>query len=193
MFRTITLPFFYFFLLAAVMAPEIRAERIYRCQKDGVILFTNVATECGHPLVLGGARSDSTPGFKRYERIILAAAERHGVDAELVRAIIKVESDFNAEARSIKGAQGLMQLMPDTARLHNIGNAYDPNENIDGGVRHLRLLLEQYNGDLELTLAAYNAGIKAVEKYRGVPPFSETKEYIRRVLSHYSRYRNGQF
>jgi soluble lytic murein transglycosylase-like protein len=71
-------------------------------------------------------------------------------------------------------------------------DAYDPRENIDGGVRHLRLLLDQYRGDLELTLAAYNAGINAVEKYRGVPPFGETKEYIRRVLSFYSRYRNGQ-
>ena len=86
-----------------------------------------------------------------------------------------------------------MQLMPDTARLHHVANVYDPADNIDGGVRHLRLLLDQYSGDLQLTLAAYNAGVKTVEKYRGVPPFSETKEYIRRVLSYYSRYRDGQF
>ena len=86
-----------------------------------------------------------------------------------------------------------MQLMPDTARLHNVLDPYDADENIDGGVRHLRLLLDQYGGDLQLTLAAYNAGAKAVEKYHGIPPFNETKEYIRRVLSYYSRYSNGQF
>jgi soluble lytic murein transglycosylase-like protein len=115
------------------------------------------------------------------------------VDPHLVRAVIKAESDFNSQARSHKGAQGLMQLMPDTARLHNVGNVYDPNENIDGGVRHLRMLLDRYAGDLQLTLAAYNAGIKAVEQYRGVPPFSETREYIRRVLDYHQRYRgNGK-
>jgi soluble lytic murein transglycosylase-like protein len=86
-----------------------------------------------------------------------------------------------------------MQLMPDTARLHNVGNAYDPEENIEGGVRHLRLLLDRYQGDVPLTLAAYNAGIQAVEKYRGIPPFSETKEYVRRVLDYLQRYsKNGQ-
>jgi soluble lytic murein transglycosylase-like protein len=107
--------------------------------------------------------------------------------------VVKVESDFNEAARSNKGAQGLMQLMPDTARLHNVGNAYDPEENIEGGVQHLRLLLDRYQGDVPLTLAAYNAGVKAVEKHRGIPPYSETKEYVRRVLNYHQRYsKNGQ-
>jgi soluble lytic murein transglycosylase-like protein len=127
------------------------------------------------------------PSSNGFEDSIRSAAERYGIDAQLVRAIIKVESDFNVNARSHKGAQGLMQLMPDTARLHNVANVYDPDENIEGGVRHLKSLLEHYRGELELTLAAYNAGMKAVEKYGGVPPFAETKEYIRRVLSHYRR------
>ena len=156
------------------------------------MLFTNVPTECGYPLTFGRISTERGFSFQEFSEAISLAAERHGVDAQLVRAVIKVESDFNAQARSHKGAQGLMQLMPETARLHKVVDAYDPRENIDGGVRHLRLLLDQYRGDLELTLAAYNAGINAVEKYRGVPPFGETKEYIRRVLSFYSRYRNGQ-
>jgi soluble lytic murein transglycosylase-like protein len=84
---------------------------------------------------------------------------------------------------------GLMQLMPDTARLLNVANVYDPGDNIDGGARHLRMLLGRYQGDMELSLAAYNAGIKAVEKYGGIPPFSETREYIRRVLRYFDSYR----
>jgi soluble lytic murein transglycosylase-like protein len=82
-----------------------------------------------------------------------------------------------------------MQLMPETARLHQVSDAYDPRENIEGGVRHLRLLLDHYAGGLELSLAAYNAGIKAVQRYGGIPPFAETKEYVKRVLWHYDRYR----
>ena len=156
------------------------------------MLFTNVPTECGYPLTFGRPAPDRGFSSQQFQEAISSAAQRHGVDAELVRAVIKVESDFNAQARSNKGAQGLMQLMPETARLHNVADAYNPLENIDGGVRHLRLLIDQYRGDLELVLAAYNAGVNAVEKYRGVPPFGETKEYIRRVLSFYSRYRNGQ-
>jgi soluble lytic murein transglycosylase-like protein len=86
---------------------------------------------------------------------------------------------------------GLMQLMPDTARLHNISDAYDPSENVDGGVRHLKMLLERYQGDLELSLAAYNAGSGAVEKHGGIPPFNETREYVRRVLQFYNSYRGN--
>jgi soluble lytic murein transglycosylase len=117
------------------------------------------------------------------------ASDRHSVDADLIRAIIKVESDFNSTARSHKGAMGLMQLMPDTARLHNVLDVYDPSSNIDGGVRHLKLLLGRYQGNLELSLAAYNAGAGAVEKHGGIPPFVETRDYVRRVLSYYQTYR----
>jgi soluble lytic murein transglycosylase-like protein len=178
--------------LGLIVAQEARSDRIYRCQRNGAVLFTNVPTECGYPLTFGRPAMDRGFSFQQFQEVISSAAQRHGIDAELVRAVIKVESDFNAQARSNKGAQGLMQLMPETARLHNVADAYNPLENIDGGVRHLRLLMDQYRGDLELVLAAYNAGVNAVEKYRGVPPFGETKEYIRRVLSFYSRYRNGQ-
>ena len=178
--------------LGLIVPQEARSDRIYRCQRNGAVLFTNVPTECGYPLTFGRQTVDRGVSIQQFQEAISSAAQRHGVEAELVRAVIKVESDFNAQARSNKGAQGLMQLMPETARLHNVADAYNPLENIDGGVRHLRLLMDQYRGDLELVLAAYNAGVNAVEKYRGVPPFGETKEYIRRVLSFYSRYRNGQ-
>jgi soluble lytic murein transglycosylase-like protein len=126
-----------------------------------------------------------------FDAMIRSASGRYGVDPHLVRAVIKVESDFNTQARSHKGAQGLMQLMPETAQLHRVNNAYDPEENIDGGVRHLRLLLDRYQGDLNLTLAAYNAGVKAVERHRGVPPFMETREYIRRVMTYLDGYRGS--
>jgi soluble lytic murein transglycosylase len=105
--------------------------------------------------------------------------------------VIKAESDFKVSARSNKGAMGLMQLMPDTARLHNVSDAYNPGENVEGGARHLRMLLDRYQGDLELSLAAYNAGSAAVEKHRGIPPFPETREYVRRVLRFYDSYRNA--
>jgi soluble lytic murein transglycosylase-like protein len=144
---------------------------------------------------LGGAFAERSPNGSlssgdpaRFDDFIFSSSNRYGVDPALVRAVVKVESDFNEAARSNKGAQGLMQLMPDTARLHNVGNAYDPEENIEGGVQHLRLLLDRYQGDLPLTLAAYNAGVKAVEKHRGIPPYSETKEYVRRVLNYHQRY-----
>jgi soluble lytic murein transglycosylase-like protein len=123
--------------------------------------------------------------------LIRTASGRHSVDADLVRAVIKTESDFNPAARSHKGAMGLMQLMPDTARLHNVLDAYDPGENVEGGVRHLRMLLDRYQGNLELSLAAYNAGSGAVEKHRGIPPYVETREYVRRVLHFYDQYRGS--
>lgn len=166
---------------------------VYRDPR-GVLHFSNVPNHPGfQPLVREasvGSRLSSLPSG-RFDEVIRSASERYGVDPHLVRAVIKVESDFKSQARSRKGAQGLMQLMPETARLRNVNNVYDPNDNIDGGVRHLRFLLDRYQGDLRLSLAAYNAGTKAVEKHRGVPPFAETQEYVRRVLDHLNRYRKN--
>jgi hypothetical protein len=117
-----------------------------------------------------------------YQALIDRTAERHGVSANLVRAVIQVESAYRAEARSRKGAMGLMQLMPDTARRFAVKNPYDPGANIDGGIRYLRFLLDRFDPDVTLALAAYNAGEAAVEKFRGIPPYTETRNYVRAVL-----------
>jgi soluble lytic murein transglycosylase-like protein len=116
---------------------------------------------------------------------IVMAAARHNVDPNLVRAVVKVESNFNSNAVSRKGAMGLMQLMPQTARSLNVKNPFDPDQNVDAGVRHLKHLLENYGGDVNLTLAAYNAGAGAVARSSGVPHFAETQNYVRRITNLY--------
>ena len=113
------------------------------------------------------------------------AASRHNVDPSLVRAVIKVESNFNPNAVSRTGAMGLMQLMPQTARQLNVVNPFDPQQNVDAGVRHLKRLMESYGGDVKLTLAAYNAGAGAVARSAGVPHFRETRNYVKRITQLY--------
>jgi soluble lytic murein transglycosylase-like protein len=113
------------------------------------------------------------------------AAARHNVDPNLVRAVVKVESNFNPNAVSRKGAMGLMQLMPSTARQLKVKNPFDPEQNVDAGVRHLKQLLESYGGDIKLTLAAYNAGAGAVARSSGVPRYAETQNYVRRITNLY--------
>jgi soluble lytic murein transglycosylase len=128
--------------------------------------------------------------YQRYDKIIDDAATRHGVEPALVKAVIRAESDFVPYALSPAGAQGLMQLMPGTARMHNVWRVYEPKQNVEGGVTHLRQLLDRYSGNLRLALAAYNAGEKAVDNYGGVPPYPETIQYLERVLrfrDHYLR------
>jgi soluble lytic murein transglycosylase-like protein len=116
---------------------------------------------------------------------IEAAAARHNVDPNLVRAVIKVESNFNPNAVSRKGAMGLMQLMPQTARQLNVANPFDPEQNVDAGVRHLKHLMESYGGDVNLTLAAYNAGAGAVARSAGIPRIAETRNYVNRITQLY--------
>jgi soluble lytic murein transglycosylase-like protein len=113
------------------------------------------------------------------------AASRHNVDPSLVRAVIKVESNFNPNAISRKGAMGLMQLMPQTARQLNVVNPFDPEQNVDAGVRHLKRLMENYGGDVKLSLAAYNAGAGAVARSAGIPRFGETRNYVKRITQLY--------
>ena len=123
----------------------------------------------------------------RYEDEIVVVSERYGVDPNLVKAVIKVESNFNPRAVSPKNAIGIMQLIPATANDYGVDDPFDPHENIDGGVRYLRDLIEVFNGDLELVLSAYNAGVSTVIKYGySIPPYSETKEYVKKVLAYYN-------
>jgi soluble lytic murein transglycosylase-like protein len=133
----------------------------------------------------------STGDYQGYQQssfadIIESISSKYGVDPSLVGALIKNESNFNANAESYAGAQGLMQLMPSTASSLGVTNSFDPKQNIEGGVKYLSNLLDMYNGDVSLALAAYNAGPGAVNKYQGIPPYQETQTYVDRVLSTYS-------
>jgi hypothetical protein len=118
-----------------------------------------------------------------YDEIIQTLAEAHGVNPVLVNALIRVESNYRPTARSHKGAMGLMQLMPATARQYQVRNPYDPKANIAAGIKHLKSLLDRWGGEVDLALAAYNAGDGAVKKFNGIPPYSETRTYVSRILS----------
>lgn len=130
---------------------------------------------------------EPTLGSQAVESAIQAAAQRHNVDPNLVRAVIQVESNFNPQAVSNKGALGLMQLMPKTAKSLKVNNAFDPQQNIDAGVRHLKTLLDNFGGDIELSLAAYNAGETAVQHHKGVPPYAETRDYVKKITALYAK------
>ena len=137
----------------------------------------------------GASEASVLPSYSRnknaFDQLIRQAAQQHGVSEGLVKAIMHTESGFNINARSPVGAQGLMQLMPATARRFNVSNAYDPQQNIFGGVKYLSWLLKRFNGDTRLAIAAYNAGEGNVDKYGDVPPFRETRDYVKRVTSRY--------
>ncbi|MBI3303969.1 MAG: lytic transglycosylase domain-containing protein [Deltaproteobacteria bacterium] len=164
---------------------------VYRDDR-GTVHFTNVPTRPVYrPSLLvqpylRGLRGKESAEFDRF---IAAACLRYGVEFALVKAVIKAESAFDPSALSPAGARGLMQLMPDTAALHGVADVHAPRDNIEGGVRHLRFLLDRFRGNLTLALAAYNAGAEAVTRYNGVPPYQETQEYVQRVLQYRESYR----
>ncbi len=189
------------FLLAL---PSVASADIFQyTDAEGVIHFTNTnARPGGSKLYLradgASRRSGVVPfmpqdrdvsRFTRYDDYIRQAATLYQIPEQLVRAIIKVESDYDPRAVSVSGARGLMQLMPDTAERLQVRDINDPHDNIFGGVRFLRILANSFNGDLELTVAAYNAGEDAVMRYGGIPPYAQTKNYVVKVTSFYRRYR----
>ena len=194
------------------LAPVARAD-VYRYRDaSGALVFTNAPAERASRLVMAERPApppSRTLASRRladllaqplplgvptsYDGLIREIAARYNVEYALVKAIIKAESGFDRLAVSSKGALGLMQLMPETAAQHQVRNAFMPRENIDGGVRHLRLLLDRYGGNLTLAIAAYNAGARRVEEAGGVPAIPETREYLARVLRYRVAYmREGQ-
>jgi len=142
------------------------------------------------PLLVKGARNGA-PQFD-LDEVVNAASGRYRLDPDLVSSVIKAESGFNVRAVSPKGAQGLMQLMPDTASKLGVPDAFDPQANVEGGTRYLRELLERYNFDLVKALAAYNAGPLRVEQYGGVPPYHETRAYVARVVKDFNKKKKVQ-
>ncbi len=192
-------------VLGALGLATTAAADIYRYRdRSGAIVFTNAPVERATRLVIHEpalppaprmvvpmsrqallaelARPIPVPVPTYYDDLIREIADRYGVEYALVKAVIKAESDFDRLAVSRKGALGLMQLMPETAAQHMVRDVFLPRDNIEGGVRHLRMLLDRYGGNLPLTIAAYNAGTRRVEDAGGVPPIPETREYLVRVL-----------
>lgn len=129
-------------------------------------------------------------GEQSFFPIILRASQRYGIDPDLVKAIIMAESEYNPNAISAKGAKGLMQLMPVTAKHLGVNDVFNPEQNIHGGVRHFKSLLKQFDGDIKLALAAYNAGSRMVKRYKDIPPFKETKRYLEKVFLYYEMYKD---
>ena len=189
-----------FVLLAVATCGGIAHAEIYRfVDANGVTVFTNIPPVGRHQPYLKGKPHPGSqePGHvsemrSRYAGYIQDAAQANNVDPALIHAVIAAESGYDSFARSSKGAVGLMQLMPETARRYSVRNRLDPADNIQGGTRYLRDLLRMFDNDLRLALAAYNAGEQAVVKYGNrIPPYRETVEYVPRVMAHYRKYRAG--
>lgn len=167
---------------------------IYRYEDaDGVLHFTDTPTHKKFKIFMRDLKRDKQlrTSFKaaygnpaEFEPLIAAASAKYGVSAPLIRAVIRAESGYNPKAVSRAGAGGLMQLMPATAKDLQVADRFDPGQNVDGGVRYLKFLLDTFKGDVSLALAAYNAGLSNVAKYGGIPPFEETRTYVSRVLSY---------
>jgi soluble lytic murein transglycosylase-like protein len=191
-------------MLSLAGIPNYTAAEIYVIKnKDGSITYTSrkPATTANAQLFKPQSVAFSVYSIKpmrglklqknHYNHHIESAARLRGVDANLIKAVIHAESGFNPEARSPKGALGLMQLMPDTARELGVTHPLKPADNVLGGTTYLASMIKRYDGDLKKALAAYNAGPFNVDKYRGIPPFAETQHYVRKVLELYKRYRTA--
>ncbi len=194
MFRFVSIPVIVFcsFLFAMTSTAGI-----YRyVDENGVIHFTNCPRDAKFKLYIRESNDDlgnEGPGFfvkdsAQFDSLISEFSKKYQVDFALIKAMIRAESGFNPTAVSRKGAKGLMQLMPETANRLNVSNVFNPRENIEGGVRYFKYLLSLFDNDVRLSLAAYNAGENLVADLRSIPPYRETVDYVRKVLSYYQSY-----
>lgn len=199
-FPLVFVSFLFFFVFLVYSS---NAETYYHKYKNGIPIYTNIPPiERGYKRIViehqtYDIRRNTFGSFsysKNYDDHINKTANWYGIDPYLVKAVIKVESNFNAKAVSSKGAMGVMQLMPGTAKDQGVDDPFDPSDNIKGGVRYLKKLMDMFNGDLGLALAGYNAGENAVIKYGyTIPPYSETVSYVDKVLVHYNHLKNKFF
>jgi transglycosylase-like protein with SLT domain len=183
--------------LLSWLATPACADVFYYKDAEGVFHFTSVQRPGSMPFIidqpLARLRAETeldtrVPDNDNFDGIISRLAKRFRVERALVKAVIRAESGFNRMAVSPAGARGLMQLMPGTARHHGVRNIYDAEQNIEGGVRHLRLLIDRHGNNMPRVLAAYNAGSYQVERHRGIPPIAETQDYVARVLRFRQQY-----
>ncbi|HEU0265073.1 MAG TPA: transglycosylase SLT domain-containing protein [Geobacterales bacterium] len=186
-------------LLLLLATLPVTADIYKYVDEDGVLHFTDTPTDRRFKIYMRDIKRDRqlrthfnlsacSRDPKEFEAMIREASRQYGVDEALVKAVIHAESNYNPKAVSRAGAQGLMQLMPKTAKALNVCDSFDPKQNIKAGVRYLRFLLDTFNGDVTLALAAYNAGLSRVAQYGGVPPYEETRTYVARVLSYQQVY-----
>ena len=141
--------------------------------------------------VTTNSRLDNITSRVKINKLIDEYSQKYGLDSDFVKAVVKQESGFNEKATSKCGAMGLMQLMPGTAKALNVNDPYNARDNIEGGVKYLKSLMDRFDGDMKLALAAYNAGPNAVKKYNGVPPYNETQNYVKNIMSMYQRIQSG--
>ncbi len=189
-------------LMTLCIAGAARADILIMSGPDGRMLITNRGARSGYKVISRHREFFGSSGMglysavggdpSKYEDAVRLASHQYKLDSSLVKAVIRAESNFVPGAVSPKGAMGLMQLMPDTARMHGVRNAFDPTENIVGGVRHLRYLMDRYDGRLDYVLSAYNAGTRPVDAADGIPSIPETQEYVRRVRMFHTIYKNSQ-
>ncbi len=188
--------FIYILVIFVLLSPSLSLAEIYTyTDKNGVLHFTNTPTHSKFKLYMREGkrrksyRSHRAVDNSKYDPIINRASRKYGLDSALIKAVISAESSFNTRAVSPKGARGLMQIIPMNYRSLNISDPFNPSQNIMGGSKYLRQMLGIYKGSLKLALAAYNAGPNAVKKYRGIPPYEETQNYVVKVMDLYRQYK----
>jgi len=185
--------------LIGIYMPQTAQADIYRYEDaEGIVHFTDAPTDKRFIIFMRDMKKDKQLRTRlklscavnpaEYDQIIKSCSDKYGVNASLIKAVIHAESGYNPNAVSNKGASGLMQLMPGTAKSLKVSNSFDPKDNVEGGVKYLRFLLDTFRGDVSLALAAYNAGLSRVAKFGGIPPYAETRTYVNRVLSYMQSY-----
>ena len=184
-----------FSLVLSILVPDVYlyADIYMYTDSQGVMHFTNVPTSAKYRVYIKekSGTPDSSYNSNKYDDLITIAANKYGISFSLLKALIKIESDFNPWAVSKVGAKGLMQIMPENLKALNINDPFDPRENIMGGTRYLKQLLKRFNGELPLALAAYNAGPRMVENYKRIPPFPETEDFVEKVMKYFAALKEG--